>query len=291
MTEPITVDLELDSGVTLHTRVWQRPNASQPPWVLTHGLASNARLWDGVADRLAALGHPVVTVDQRGHGQSSKPDDGFDMATCADDLGLLLERLRADYSIEQPALAGQSWGGNVVLEVGHRHPDATSVICCVDGGFIDLQSRYPMWADAERQLAPPSLLGTPISQMEQWLAASAADWPAQGRASTMANFEHRDDGTIAPWLTFDRHLKVLRGLWEHRPFDIMPAIETPVLVIAADDGSPSFPKVEPVEQALRLLPTARAEWFRPAHHDVHAQKPAEVAALLHQATSQPNFFR
>ena len=35
------------------------------PFLLVHGLSSNARLWDGVARRLAAAGHEVVAVAQR----------------------------------------------------------------------------------------------------------------------------------------------------------------------------------------------------------------------------------
>jgi len=49
------------------------------PFVLVHGLASNARLWDGVARRLAGAGHSSAAVDLRGHGRSDKPDTG-----CAD---------------------------------------------------------------------------------------------------------------------------------------------------------------------------------------------------------------
>ena len=55
------------------------------PFVLVHGLASNARMWDGVAAELAAAGHPVVWIDQRGHGQSGKPDDGYDFTTIVND--------------------------------------------------------------------------------------------------------------------------------------------------------------------------------------------------------------
>ena len=42
---------------------------ARTPFVLVHGLASNARTWDGVAAELTASGHPVVSIDQRGHGQ------------------------------------------------------------------------------------------------------------------------------------------------------------------------------------------------------------------------------
>ena len=85
-------------------------------FVLVHGLASNARLWDGVGSCLAELGHASVAVDQRGHGSSSKPDHGYDFETVTDDLAAVIEQ-----ALGRPAvLAGQSWGGNVVVEFA-RH--------------------------------------------------------------------------------------------------------------------------------------------------------------------------
>ena len=51
-------------GVRLHARDW---SGSGQAVVLLHGLASNARIWDGVASRLAGAGLRVVALDQRGH--------------------------------------------------------------------------------------------------------------------------------------------------------------------------------------------------------------------------------
>ncbi|MDQ1426431.1 MAG: lipase, partial [Acidimicrobiaceae bacterium] len=95
------------------TLVVRRHDGDGRPFLLVHGLASNARLWDGVADHLAAADHAVVTVDQRGHGQSSKPDHGYDFATVVADLVALIDAL----DLDRPIVAGQSWGGNVVLEL------------------------------------------------------------------------------------------------------------------------------------------------------------------------------
>ena len=289
--EPVQEIHPIASGVDLHVLRWSPPDTVTPSgrsWVLTHGLASNARLWDGAARRLAARGHVVVTVDQRGHGLSSKPDHGYDVATCADDLALLI----AELGLDRPAVAGQSWGGNVVLELGHRHPDAVAAIACVDGGFIDLSTAFPTWESCAEALAPPKLAGTPVATMQGWLERSAADWPAEGRAGTMANFEARDDGTIAPWLTFERHLRVLRGLWEHQPSNVYPHVQTPTLLIAADTGDVSWTtsKRQAVDDAVAALPTGTAHWFSPAHHDVHAQQPVAVATLLHDALTDPDFF-
>ena len=291
MIEPRFEHHALPSGVELHAVHWEADGGSDPelpPWLLVHGLASNARLWDGVARSLAQCGHRVVAVDQRGHGRSSKPDDGYDMATVADDLRLLIDVL----GWERPAVAGQSWGGNVVLELAVRHPASVHSVVCVDGGFIDLATKFPDWDDAAKALAPPRLAGTPLDRITQWLETSAADWPEEGRRGTLANFEVRDDGTIAPWLTFDRHLMVLRGLWEHQPSTRYPNVTAPTLLIGADTGDVawSHSKHDAVDHALAILPTGRAEWFSPAHHDVHAQHPGEVAALLHRAVTEADFF-
>lgn len=281
----------LASGVELHAVHWDPPTSGTPeqvPFLLVHGLASNARLWDGVARHLAQHGHRVVAVDQRGHGRSSKPDDGYDMTTVADDLRLLIDEL----GWERPAVAGQSWGGNVVLELAWSHPDAVSMIACVDGGFIDLAGRFPDWDDAAAALAPPRLAGTPLADITRWLETSAADWPEAGRQGTLANFEVRDDGTIAPWLTFDRHLIVLRGLWEHQPSSRYPAVQVPTLLIGADTGDVAWSasKHDAVDHAIAALPRGRAVWFAPAHHDVHAQQPDAVGDLLLRAATDPTFF-
>ena len=281
----------LASGVELHAVHWDPPTSGTPeqvPFLLVHGLASNARLWDGVARHLAQHGHRVVAVDQRGHGRSSKPDDGYDMTTVADDLRLLIDEL----GWERPAVAGQSWGGNVVLELAWSHPDAVSMIACVDGGFIDLAGRFPDWDDAAAALAPPRLAGTPLDDITRWLETSAADWPEAGRQGTLANFEVRNDGTIAPWLTFDRHLIVLRGLWEHQPSSRYPAVQVPTLLIGADTGDVAWSasKHDAVDHAIAALPRGRAVWFAPAHHDVHAQQPDAVGDLLLRAATDPTFF-
>src|SRR6266540_576228 len=73
------------SPAALHVRHFAGVS-SRRPFVLVHGLSSNARLWDGVAGRLAAHGHPVYAVDLRSHGESDRPAEGYDTATAAADL-------------------------------------------------------------------------------------------------------------------------------------------------------------------------------------------------------------
>ena len=89
------------------------------PFVLVHGLASNALLWKPVAEMLAAAGHAVVAVDLRGHGRSEQASTGYDTQTCGADVNALIDDARWN---EKPVICGQSWGAHVALaRSGGRH--------------------------------------------------------------------------------------------------------------------------------------------------------------------------
>ena len=174
-TEPSERRVEVAPGVSLH--VEQRlGNPGAAPFVLVHGLASNVRLWDGVAERLHALGHSVFAIDQRGHGRADAPAAGYDLETAVADLLALIGAL----GLERPVLAGQSWGGNVVLELGWRQPEVVRGIACVDGGVIELADWFPTWEDCLTAMTPPRLDHLTLAELE------APDEGASSRTSASA---------------------------------------------------------------------------------------------------------
>jgi pimeloyl-ACP methyl ester carboxylesterase len=271
--------VEVRDGLTLSV-IESLPDAGPARFVLVHGLSSNARTWDGVAAELARHGRPSVALDLRGHGRSDKPDAGYGVADVADDVHALIDRL----GLERPVLAGQSWGGNVVIEAAAQRSAALSAVVGVDGGTIHLVHDFPRWEDCAAALAPPRLVGTPLVVMEARLRSAHPDWPESGITGTLANMEVRPDGTIAPWLTRERHMAVLRGLWEHDPHAAFPRIGVPAVLAPArsarTDHGRAVTRGHPVEQALAAIPEARVVWFDGADHDLHAQRPLELAALL-----------
>jgi pimeloyl-ACP methyl ester carboxylesterase len=280
------VTVPVAPGVSLTVDVW---DGTRPGVVLVHGLASNARLWDGVVAEMRRRGHAAATVDLRGHGRSAKPDRGYDTPTVAEDLVAVLAMLRArDRRVWRlPVVAGQSWGGNVVVELAGRHPELVVGVVGVDGGVIELAERFADRDAARRALTPPVLVGTPAPAMERALRTAHPHWSAEAIAGVMANFEVRPDGTVAPWLTLERHLRIVDGLWEHRPSRILPALEVPLVLLMADDGrAPAWAddKRAAVDRAVAIAGAgARARWFVPADHDLHAEQPAAVAAELADA--------
>src|SRR5262245_47837485 len=104
------------NSLRLHLRDWGGPGATTPI-LLVHGLASNARIWDLLAP-LIARDFRVAAIDQRGHGLSDKPADGYEFATAAGDLAGAIAAL----GWARPLIVGHSWGANVALQLAAEHP-------------------------------------------------------------------------------------------------------------------------------------------------------------------------
>ncbi len=274
---PVEHRVAVRHELALNVRQWPGDGT---PFVLLHGLASNARTWDGVARVLAKAGHAVYAVDQRGHGRSDKPASGYDFATVTADLARLLDAL----AVDSPIVVGQSWGGNVVLAFGAAYPDRASGIGFVDGGFLDLQARPEnSWERVSVDLRPPNLVGTPLDAIRQRLRAYHADWSDEGIDATLSNFEHLSDGTIRPWLSLERHMQILRSLWEQRPRSLYPQVRAPVLICpATNSSSPEWNEHKRVQVAAaqQTLTRAAVHWFEDTDHDIHVQKPVELASVM-----------
>jgi pimeloyl-ACP methyl ester carboxylesterase len=257
------------------------------PFVLVHGLASNLRLWDGVAENLHARGHTVVAVDQRGHGRSDAPESTYGMDMAITDLQTMLAALE----LSRPVLAGQSWGGNVVLEFGWRHPRAVRGIVCVDGGVIELAEWFSTWEACLAALTPPRLDHLTPTEIEARMREMHPELPDRAIAAALECFRVRADGRIEPRLARHHHLQILRSLWEHRPSTRYPTLEAPTLLVLADtgDAARTAAKRQAETLARTTAPKLRSHWFSPALHDVHSQFPDRVADLLATA-ARDGFF-
>jgi pimeloyl-ACP methyl ester carboxylesterase len=262
--------------VTLRARDW---GGSGQPLVLLHGLASNARIWDGVAPRLVGAGLRVVALDLRGHGESEQPDDGYDFASVGQDLSSAL----AGLELERPVLVGHSWGAHVALQYAAERPGALAGLVMVDGGLRSAaEFAGPTREDARRRLAPPRF-AVPLAD---WLArAGRFDAGGSGgqrwvRDFLRAGVEVDDRGVARARFRFDNHLQVVDALHDQRPPALYPLVDCPVLLCPAGDGEPAEAKRAAVGRALDLLPSASVTWFEDTMHDIPLQRPAELAAEL-----------
>ena len=284
-------------GLRFHYREYPgpglRPEASsrgaQPegrPLVLLHGVASTSRIWLLVGPLLGGR-FRVLALDQRGHGESAAPADGYDSPTVAGDLAAFVEAL----GLERPLIVGHSWGGNVALEYAATHPERPAGLVLVDGGFLELSAQPGMsWERAQRELAPPDLSDmTPqqlIEMARRWELGRI--WSEAVETALLANFRLGEDGTIRPRLSRANHMQVVRALWEQRPSELCPRVRCPVLFVAAEREGEGRTrewmerKREAIERAQGLLADCRVRWFQDTIHDIPLQRPQELAQAIEE---------
>jgi pimeloyl-ACP methyl ester carboxylesterase len=119
--------------------------------ILIHGLYSSARLnWDlpGITSALARE-HMVVTLDNRGHGQSGKPQaEGEYGEKMVGDVIRLMDHLK----IRKADIVGYSLGGMIALKLVAEHPQR--VDSAILGGMGWLRTGTPLqriWQVAENR--------------------------------------------------------------------------------------------------------------------------------------------
>ncbi|MFN8523679.1 MAG: alpha/beta hydrolase [Chloroflexota bacterium] len=284
MSEGATTDFVHANGLRFSTRSWgQRP----PRVVLAHGLASSSAIWTEVAPRLAPNGG-ALALDQRGHGRTDKPDEGFDFATIVRDLHAVVE----DAGSGQVVLVGHSWGGNVALQFAATHPERVAGLVLVDGGFIELAA-IPgrTWDQVEVDMAPPDLTSYTMDGLLERVrngdSGRLGYWGPAVEATIRGCFREEADGTVRPNLSRQNHLKILRAMWEQRPRELFSRITCPTTIVAArrSDATGRAAAMRPhreaaVERAAAAIPRARLVWMEETVHDIPLHRPNELAALI-----------
>jgi pimeloyl-ACP methyl ester carboxylesterase len=279
ITGSVPSDIYVESdGLRLRCRDW---GGNGRAVVLLHGLASNARIWDFVAPRLAGSAR-VVAVDQRGHGQSDRPEHGYTFDLVTEDFCRVLDALH----IESVVVVGHSWGANVAVAFAAARPALPSGIALVDGGIFDLSTTPGMtWEQAERTMAPPRLAGTPRGKFFDMIRSGplAELWSDELEAIVMAQFDAFPDGTISPRLSYERHMEIVRAIWEYHPAKLLRKVRCPVLLLPCvrePFGEWFERKRVAVAEVERTTPHARTVWLTDAIHDVPLQQPERLAGII-----------
>ena len=271
-------------GVRLHVRDWGggpgpggRP---APAVVLLHGLASNARIWDGVAPALVEAGLRVVALDQRGHGESEQPGDGYDFAGVCRDLAAAVAAL----GFTRPLLVGHSWGANVSLQYAADR-DQVAGLALVDGGFIEVSAWPGMTRQRARERLAPPRFAVPVREWldraSGWLPPTVDSRDGWVRDFLRAGVEVDTAGVARARFRFANHLQVIEALYDQHPSALYARVACPALLcVALEDNEFDLIKRNAVALAAERLPHVRTIWFEETMHDIPLQHPAALAAEL-----------
>ncbi|MBO3678029.1 alpha/beta fold hydrolase [Streptomyces sp. NEAU-YJ-81] len=266
---PVTDD------VKLHFR--HRPGTASLPFLLVHGMASSARLWDEVADHLAAAGHAVYAVDLRGHGDSDTPESGYDTPTAVADLVAAAAAL----GLDRVVVAGHSWGGNVSVRLTAEHPELVAALALVDGGWLEPAKAFPSWDAFVGALRPASLEGATVQSVSDYFRAIHPDWSPAAIEAAVDTMLVNPDGSLSRRMSTEQHMSILHSIWNEPPRPWYAAITVPTLLMPAipkgADGKWADRIRTRIRETTADLRHATMREYLDSEHDLHAQRPRRVA--------------
>jgi pimeloyl-ACP methyl ester carboxylesterase len=168
-------------GVTLR---FDEAGEGDPAIVFVHGWCCSRGNWRRQVAHFSRS-HRVIALDQRGHGESDKPDQDYTVGGFVDDLAWFI----GDRGLDRPVIVGHSMGGVIAMNLARKHPDIARGIVMVDAPSTPLpeplqpvaqSTLAAMRGDAYKQVAegfirtfmfdtnsPPDLVEELISAMSE----------------------------------------------------------------------------------------------------------------------------
>lgn len=171
------------NGVKLHYLDW---GGNGDTMLLLHGFGDTAHVYDVLAPKFTNQ-FRVLALTRRGHGESGKPESGYDTATRVEDIRQFLDALH----IPRAILVGHSLAGGEVTLFAGKHPDRIIKLVYLDAIY-----------DPERRLEllpqiPPEFF--PALEKSRRSIGWSDAWEASLRVSASADQEKRSQalGLIA----------------------------------------------------------------------------------------------
>jgi len=280
------------NDLRVHYLRWEAADHEYPV-ILLHGLSSSARIWELAAPYLAEKGLTCYAPDARGHGFTDKPQDSaenYSFDRVSSDLAAFLETCQ----LERPLLVGHSWGGMLALNYTAQMRFgalAPRGIVLVDGGITQMDDRGgETWESISLRLAPPRLDCMTVEAFMRMIKRETATWqPDEGVFPILlADFEVDDQEQISPRLSYDRHMRILRAIWDFKTYSRFSEVRCPVLMVPARPPAPLSEfeqnwvaaKERGVALAQQSMQNLQVTWMEDTIHDIPLQRPVELARLI-----------
>ena len=249
-------ELRLGSGLRLHYTESGRPDGT--PALLLHGWPDSAfsysRALAHLPDRIRA-----VAIDQRGFGDSDRPESGYTIPELADDAVAVLDAL----GIERAVLVGHSFGSFVARRATIAHPQRVAALVLIGTGFT---AANPVTRDVQSALRD---LPDPIP----------LEFAREFQASTIHHPVPPEffDQIVAESMKLPPRLwrLALNGLLEYDDARQLGRIEAPTLLLYGEHDA-LFPRQDQ-DRLLEELPAAELTVYADTGHCPNWERPERVA--------------
>ena len=128
-----------------------------------HGLGDTAHIFDDLAPRFTNQ-FRVLGLTRRGHGQSEKPDMGYDTATLVEDIRQFLDALM----VERVVLVGHSLAGDELTRFAGEYPDRVVKLVYLDAAH-DRAGLLEIMKESPPELAPAKTDRESLDSFRRWV--------------------------------------------------------------------------------------------------------------------------
>lgn len=259
-----TVEIRHSSFIQIHVATFPSPATDARPLVLLHGIWDTWRSFERVATRLAR-GRTVHALDLRGHGESSKPDEGYAHADYAADVLGVLDAL----ALAQVDLLGFSLGAMVATRLVADRPERIARLVLED-------PPYSPGADPRGRLAWfATLLDLKRQPFEDVVEGLSELNPTRDRATNELSARALIDCADGP---FHAQLDP-----KSSRFDLpatLACVTFPVLILRADPEFGGAMNEAGRDECLVACPAARLVEFPGCGHLIHAEREDNFVAAV-----------
>lgn len=260
---------------------WPAPGREAGTVLLLHGLTSCAETWAFVAPELARR-HRVLALDLRGHGDSGKPDHGYDFPTITADIQGVLDH----FNVATTAVAGHSWGASIAVALAAALPERVDHAVMVDGGFLGPPRSQPLSEEQlENMLAPPRIYASRASYLDEVRRHYPGRWTPRLEAIALAAIYQNPDGSVREKLDRTHQKAILQQMFGQLHEGHFAAVRCPVLLVPAESNDPAAAermatKRERVARTTAAMPAANVAWVRDTVHDIQLHRPDALLEAL-----------
>jgi pimeloyl-ACP methyl ester carboxylesterase len=244
------------------------------PLLLVHGFTGAKEDFTDWLDRLAEEGWHVVAPDQRGHGDSPKPDhDGaYSFDVFALDLVGLLDAL----GWERAVVLGHSMGGMVVQTAILRWPERFAGLVLMDTSHRAMRGVDPEVIDAAAALALEQGMGA-VLEVQAALGGAMAPAAARVLAERPGYLEFGDRKMLASAPSmYGAMLRAITATELDR-LDGLRSVAVPTLVIVGEQDAPF---VNASRRMAEAIPGAELAVIPDAAHSPQFEAPDAWWAAL-----------
>ncbi|MFB0958953.1 MAG: alpha/beta hydrolase [Clostridiaceae bacterium] len=263
------VSIELPNKVKISC--FERGSWEGVPMILLHGLGDSWHIFELLMQDLPQSIH-AFALSQRGHGDSSRPNSGYDTGDFQGDLEMVMDAL----NLEKAVILGASSGGFPARSFALSHPDRTLALILL-GAPATLQSNpaaQEVWESTLSKLTDPverdfaerfllSTLSKPIAQdFQEMLLRENLKVPARVWRDTM------------------------EGMMKEAFPGGLSKISSPTLIIRGDQDRLLTRSSQ--EELAKVIPGSRLVVLKDAGHLLYCEDPRGAATAIARFIDEVN---